>query len=305
MIFVVLTFTVLLGTVFPLVTEAVRGTQVSVGEPYFNRMAVPVGLLMVFMMGVGPVLPWGKPSAAHVLRSFVVPVSTFTAVVVLCLAFGVRAWLALFTFGLCGFAMAVTLREMTAPARERMQRRKEPWLIALVAGITGNRRRFGGYVVHIAVIFIVAAVAASATYKTTTEASLAVGESFEVGPYTVTYERGGLRKQEHRDTVFAHMVVTRDGKQVGVMAPALNYYENQREPIGTPDVFTIGQRDLYLSLLSIERDGSRVGVRAFTIPLVVWLWYAIPVIAAGSLTALWPKRRARAASVPVAEGSAA
>lgn len=297
LVFVVLTFTVLLGTIFPLITEAVRGTQVSVGEPYFNRMAVPIGLLMVFMMGVGPVLPWGKPRGSEVLRSFAVPVAAMAVVMVACFAFGVHAWLALFTFGLCGFAMAVTLREMGAPARERQKRRGESFFEALAASIAANRRRFGGYIVHIAVIVIVAAVSASATYKTTTEASLEVGDSFQVGEYTITYERGGLKKQPHRDMVLAHMVVKRGESVVGYMAPALNYYDNQREPIGTPDVFTINQKDLYLSLLSIERDGSRVGVRAFTLPLVAWLWYAIPILAAGSLTALWPKRRTREATV--------
>ncbi len=302
LVFVVLTFTVLLGTIFPLITEAVRGTQVSVGEPYFNRMAVPIGLLMVFMMGVGPVLPWGKPRGAEVLRSFAVPVAAFAVVIAVCFALGVHAWLALFTFGLCGFAMAVTLREMTAPARERQKRRGESFFKALAGSIGANRRRFGGYIVHISVIIIVAAVSASATYKTTTEASLKVGDSFQVGEYTITYDRGGLKKQPHRDMVLAHMTVKRGDEVIGYMAPALNYYDNQREPIGTPDVFTINQKDLYLSLLSIERDGSRIGVRAFTLPLVAWLWYAIPVLAAGSLTALWPKRRVREATVP--EGAA-
>ncbi|HSI04529.1 MAG TPA: cytochrome c-type biogenesis CcmF C-terminal domain-containing protein, partial [Myxococcota bacterium] len=150
---------------------------------------------------------------------------------------------------------------------------------------------------------IVAAVSASATYKSTTEASLSPGDSFQVGKYTLTYERGGMKKQEHRDTVLAHMLVKEGDKVVGYMAPALNYYDRQREPIGTPDVYTIGQTDLYLSLLSMERDGSRIGVRAFTIPLVVWLWYAIPLLAAGSLIALWPKRRTREATLP--EGAAA
>ena len=303
LVFVVLTFTVLLGTVFPLVTEAVRGTQVSVGEPYFNRMAVPIGLLMVFMMGVGPVLPWGKPQSSEVLRSFRLPVAALAVVMAVCFAFGVREWLTLFTFGLCGFAMAVTLREMVAPARERRKRRKESFFSALAGSIAANRRRFGGYVVHTAVIMIVAAVSASATYKSTTEASLSPGDSFQVGKYTLTYERGGMKKQEHRDTVLAHMLVKEGDKVVGYMAPALNYYDRQREPIGTPDVYTIGQTDLYLSLLSMERDGSRIGVRAFTIPLVVWLWYAIPLLAAGSLIALWPKRRTREATLP--EGAAA
>ncbi len=302
LIFVVLTFTVLLGTVFPLVTEAVRGTQVSVGEPYFNRMAVPIGLLMVFMMGVGPVLPWGKPQSSEVFRSFAVPLAALVVVMVACFAFGVREWLTLFTFGLCGFAMAVTLREMVAPARERRKRRQEGFVSALAGSIAANRRRFGGYVVHIAVIVIVAAVSASATYKATVEASLSPGDSFRVGKYTLTYDRGGLKKQEHRDTVLAHMTVKDGDKIVGYMAPALNYYDRQREPIGTPDVFTIGQNDLYLSLLSMERDGSRIGVRAFTIPLVVWLWYAIPLLAAGSLIALWPKRRTQTATLP--EGAA-
>ncbi|MBC7792189.1 MAG: cytochrome c biogenesis protein CcsA, partial [Clostridia bacterium] len=307
LVFVVLTFTVLLGTIFPLITEALRGKQVSVGEPYFNRMAVPLGLLMVFMMGVGPVLPWGKPDTRAVMRSFAVPGAAFLVVTLACLVSGLREPLTIATFGLCGFALAVTLREMVAPARERAERLKMTVLSALTGSIIGNRRRFGGYVVHLAVIGIVAAVAASQTYKITAEASLTPGESFNVGAYTIAYEKAGEHYEgpmgatkdpppggaNWRRVVNAHLSVSRDGKQVGFMAPALNFYGGQREPIGTPDVFTIGQRDLYLSLLSVTGDGGRVGVRAFSIPLVVWIWYAIPILAAGSLISLWPKRRVR------------
>lgn len=307
LVFVVLTFTVLLGTVFPLVTEALQGKQVSVGEPYFNRMAVPLGLLMVFMMGVGPVLPWGKPSLRAVGQSFTIPGSAFVVTVIAAVIFGLREPLTIATFGLCSFALAVTFREMLAPARERAERRGTSVAAALPGSIAGNRRRFGGYVVHLAVIAIVAAVAASQTYKITAEASLQPGESFNVGPYTLTYESAGEhyegpmgstkeappRGANWRRVVNAHIAVSRDGKPLGIVAPALNFYGNQREPIGTPDVFTIGQRDLYTSLLSVTGDGGRVGIRAFSIPLVVWIWYAIPVMAAGSLIALWPKRRTR------------
>jgi cytochrome c-type biogenesis protein CcmF len=205
----------------------------------------------------------------------------------------------MFTFGLCAFALVVTVREMVAPARERVARRGGSLWAAFVDSLPAQRRRFGGYIVHLAVIIIAAAVAASSTYKTASEASLTPGESFNVGPYTLTFERTGAREQPgRRFTIYAHLIVTKNGERLGVVAPALNYYENQREPIGTPDVFTIGQRDLYTSLLSLERDGSRVGVRAFTIPLVAWIWYALPLIAVGSLTALWPRRRAPAPTLP-------
>ncbi|HEX9508753.1 MAG TPA: cytochrome c biogenesis protein CcsA, partial [Myxococcales bacterium] len=117
LLFVGITFTVLLGTLFPLVTEAIRGVRVSVGEPYFNKMALPAGVAVLFLMGVGPMLPWGTGSPRVVRQQLIVPTSIGLGVIGLCLAFGLRGFLPILTFGLAGFVTTITLRELLLPAK--------------------------------------------------------------------------------------------------------------------------------------------------------------------------------------------
>lgn len=297
-VFVVFTFTVLLGTVFPLLTEALKGVKVSVGEPYFNQMAIPCGLLMVFLMGVGPALPWGRANAQVVMRSFGIPLAVGLLVALAAFQTGLRDFAALAAFSLCGFAGFVTLREMFGPVLERMKTRKESFPSALAMSISGTRRRFGGYVVHLAVIAIVAAIAGNKTYKVSAEASLQPGESFTLGEYTFVFNKTEAKDYSQKFSVMAQIDAFYQDEPAGRFAPALNYYKSQREPIGTPDVQTKGQTDVYLSLLSFEKDGSRVVVKAYLMPMVPWLWWSIPIIMLGSLISLWPRRRRKALGTP-------
>jgi cytochrome c-type biogenesis protein CcmF len=303
-VFVVFTFTVLLGTVFPLVIEAVKGTKISVGEPYFNSMAIPIGLVLVFLMGVGPALPWGQPRLDVALRRFLLPVGAGIAVVALGLALGLHAPLALFTFGLCGFAGAATLQEIIEPALARARTRGESFGIALARNTAATRRRFGGYVVHLAVIGVVAAIAASQTYRYSVEASLGKGDQFVIGDYTLRYTEPGAEEASHRFSVFANLEVTKGGESLGAIRPRLNYYPTQREPIGTPHVRTFGGTDLYLSLLNFDRDTERVAVKAYVIPGVPWIWWALPVLVLGSAISLWPRRRSRPTVLAAAASTA-
>ncbi|MEM6533217.1 MAG: heme lyase CcmF/NrfE family subunit [Myxococcota bacterium] len=293
LLFAVFTFTVLLGTVFPLITEAVRGVQVSVGEPYFDRMAIPIGLAMVFMMGVGPVLPWGKPKVDVVLKQFIVPGGVGAVVALLSVLLGLREPLVVLTLALCAFAAVVSLDQIFRPVLERMRKRGESLSAAMQRVTAGHRRRVGGHVVHLAIFLLVAAVAVSSAYKTSAEASLTKGQTFEIGAYQITYVDTKVREYSHKRSVFAEIQVRKGGEIVRTLEPTLNFYARQREPIGTPDVMSGPGDDLYLSLLSYKPDGSRVGIRAFQIPMVAWLWWSIPLIAMGSAISLWPKRRAR------------
>lgn len=292
LLFAVFTFTVLLGTVFPLVTEAVRGVKVSVGEPYFNRMAVPIGLMLVFLMGVGPVLPWGRPRLRILARDFMLPIATALVTFgVLWLVLDKKDPLALATFALCGFAAAVQVRELIQPGLVRAAQRGDGALSSIWRSLQGNRRRSGGFVVHLGIIAIAAAIAGSAHYRQMGEKSLAVGESMQLGDYTLTLQEVSADKEEHRVAVIAHVQVSQNGKELRSMSPRLNYYPSQREPVGTPHVVTLGQTDLYLSMLSFEKDGSHAAIRAYVIPMVPWIWWSIPALVIGSVISLWPRRR--------------
>jgi len=157
--------------------------------------------------------------------------------------------------------------------------------------LAGNRRKIGGYVVHSAVIIIVVAIAGSQSYKQSVEVSLDPGQSFELGDYAFVYEKTEAKKADGKFSVSARLEVFKEGDSVGIFSPALNYYPTQREPIGSPDVQSVGSVDVYLSLLSFEKDGGRVGIKAYLMPMVPWIWWSLPLIMLGSMTSLWPRRR--------------
>ncbi len=305
LVFVAITFTVLLGTVYPLVSEAVRDVRVSVGEPYFNKMAVPGGIAVLFLMGVGPMLPWGTPNKDALRRQFLFPAAVGLVVAAICYAVGLRGFYPLLTFGIAGFVTIVTLRELAAPIRVRMSERKESLGTALVQSVSKARRRFGGYVVHLGIIFIIVAVAASHAYVKHTSGTMKVGEAIKLDGYTLKYLGPAEGKEPHRTYVAARMEVTTPGGKVQEFQPRLNYYERSTDPVGTPAVRESPQEDLYMSLMAFSERGTTASLNVWVFPLVGWIWYSIPILVLGALISLWPTRRrvAVGASAPATSGA--
>lgn len=301
LVLVMLMVTVLLGTVFPLVTEAVRGVQISVGEPYFNKMTVPMAVALLFLMGVGPALPWGRASAASVRARILPPLAAGLAVVVLALLFGARhGWLLASLF--CGgYAMEVTLVSMFRPFFVRLTNGRG-FAAALRSELGAGRRRFGGYLAHAGVIVLLAGVGVSATGKIQTEVSLKTGQAAQLGRYTLTFLGVDTVTESNRESLVARVAVAKDGHADGMLKPKLNYYFTQREPVGTPAVRSGLREDLYLSAMSIDPEGGRLGLRAFVNPMVIWIWIGTCIVLLGSLLAVWPRRSAvtvrAGASVP-------
>jgi cytochrome c-type biogenesis protein CcmF len=292
LLFVLFTFTVLLGTVFPLVVEAVKGVQMSVGRPYFDRMSVPIGVALLFLMGVGPALPWGRATGEQVRNALLPPLAGALLVTAAGLAFGARNPWTLVALAFGGYTAQVTLAELFLPTRQRMRSRGEGPLEAFVeADWRRGRRRFGSYVVHAGATLVIVSIAVSSTMGTSKEVQLKEGESTALGPYTLTFVKAEEVQEPHRTSVVARVEVSRDGKSVGALHPAMNQYESQREPIGTPDVRTSLTHDLYLSVLNIDPASGRVGLLALINPMVGLIWIATAVMAIGGLIALSPARR--------------
>ncbi len=291
LLFVLFTFTVLIGTVFPLVVEAVQGVQMSVGRPYFDRMAVPLGAALLFLMGVGPALPWGTATADQLRRALLPPLGGAAVLALLGFGVGVRHPWTLLILGFAGFTSQVTLRELWLPVRQR-RARGETLLAALRAGaLMQGRRRFGGYVVHAGVVLMVTAIAVSSTMGTSQEVVLQAGESATVGRYSLTFLGADELREPHRTSLAARVAVTRDGEDIGVLSPRMNQYESQREPVGSPAVRSFVFEDLYLSVMNLDAAGGRVGLRVFINPLVGWIWPAAGIMALGGLLAVLPPPR--------------
>jgi cytochrome c-type biogenesis protein CcmF len=299
LLFVLFTFTVLLGTVFPLVVEAARGVQMSVGRPYFDRMSVPIGVCLLFVMGVGPALPWGRATGRQLRSALLPPLFTAAALAVLGFVLGVRnPWtlLALF-FG--GFTAQVTVSELLLPVRQRMRSHGESFLEAFGQARQRGQRRFGAYVVHAGALLAIVAIAVSSTMGTSKEIQLRQGESTTLGAYSLTFVNAERVSEPHRESVLARMDVSKNGRPIGSLYPRMNQYESQREPIGTPAVRTSLTEDLYLSIHNIDPGNRTVGLLVLVNPMVGWIWIATAIMALGGLLALMPAWRG--ARVPVTE----
>ncbi len=300
LLFAAFTFMVLLGTVFPLLNEAITDQQISVGQPYFDRMGAPLGVAIVFLMGVGPVLPWGRGNSADAMRRLMVPTAAGVGTVVAVAAAGYTAIWPLLTFGLSAFAGVVTLREFLAPALARAKARKESVGAAALTVVTRARRRYGGYVVHLGVLFIAVSHAAAVNYQTKESVTLVEGQSRNVSGYELSYLGSERQDQPHRTSLLARFSVTRDGKELGELSPRLNHYKKMGQPIGTPVVHSGLDEDLYLSLVNIDSDAKTVSLDVMVHPMVWWLWFGGGLMFVGTLIALWPSRGSAVVSAPSA-----
>src|SRR3954471_13659769 len=301
LLFVLFTFTVLLGTVFPLVVEAVRGSQMSVGRPYFDQMALPIGLALLFVMGIGPSLPWGRATGEQMRRALLPPLAGAFVLGLLGVLLGVRnRWtLTALLFG--GFTAQVTLSEMFLPVRQRMRTHGEGLVEAFRNAQRRGRRRFGAYVVHAGAVIVIVAIAVSSTMATSKEIQLKEGETATIGDYSLTFVKAEVVAEPHRESTRARMEIVKGGRSLGALFPARNQYDSQREPVGTPAVRTSLTEDLYLSVHNIDARSGTVGLLALVNPMVAWIWVATAIMALGGLVALLPAMRPSAIPAPATE----
>jgi cytochrome c-type biogenesis protein CcmF len=283
--FVLFTFTVVIGTVFPLLVEAIKGVKISVGSPYFNTMGVPLGVGILFLMGVGPALPWGAASWSRLRAALLPPLAGSAGALTIALALGMRNGWALATCFAGGYTVVVTAQQFGLGFTRR-------GLLGTLKHLLGaDRTRFGAYVVHAGVIAIIVAIAVSHTMRTQLETSLVQGESATIGAYSLTFTGIETLEEPHRRVLAARLAVSEKGVSLGELKPAMNHYRSQREPIGTPAVRVGLISDLYLSMMSYNPKTKRLGLRAFINPAVSWIWLGTLIMVLGGLLAVLPKRR--------------
>jgi cytochrome c-type biogenesis protein CcmF len=292
LMFVLLTFTVLIGTVFPLVVEAVRDVQMSVGRPYFDKMAVPIGATLLFLMGIGPALPWGRATREQRRAALLPPIIGAIVFLTIGLALHVRNFWALATIAAGGFTAYVTLREIWTPVAARRAAKGESLARAFAESqIKRGQRRLGAYIVHAGAVIIFISIAVSSTMGTSRELQLKKGESAQLGRYTLTFKGAEEKQEPHRFSTLAHVDV-RDGETlIASMTPGMNVYARQREPIGTPDVKTRLTHDIYLSVMNIDPVAQTLGLHAMINPMIGWIWGATFLMGLGGVTSLLARRR--------------
>jgi cytochrome c-type biogenesis protein CcmF len=296
LLFVLFTFTVLIGTVFPLIVEAVVGKQMSVGRPYFDSMVVPVGTALVFLLGIGPALPWGRASKEQLKKSLLPPLIGGVVVAAAGLLLGARNPWSVATLLFGGYAGWVTLRELITPVAQRMTRGENVATATTQALWKRGRRRFGSYIVHAGAVIVFVAIAVSSTTRTQREITLNKGQTATIGKYTVTFTGTEVRQEPHRASTIVHVDVAKNGAVVKQLEPRMNQYFSMRDPIGTPSVYSTIGGDLYVSIMNLDGSGQRVGLFLLITPMVGWIWYSVLLMGLGGVISLIPTRQVYAVS---------
>lgn len=283
-------FVVLLGTVFPLVVEAINDRSLSVGEPYFNRMTIPLGLALLFLMAVAPLLGWRATTRATLSTRALWPAVVTVAALVVALVIGARGTIAL-AFALAGFSLGTITQQFAVGWWSRRQTQSEAMVTSTWRLLRSNPRLYGGLVVHLGVTAIALAVTASAAFTTQRNVKLSENESATVAGYTVRYEGIEQESSAQKDSVKALVRLSQGDRTIGTYAPALSTFPNGLQGVGTPSVRTGIWRDIYLTLVSVPGDGGEVTLSVAIRPMIVWLWIGGGLMGLGTVIALLPRQR--------------
>jgi cytochrome c-type biogenesis protein CcmF len=297
-------FTVFFGTIFPLISEALTGAKISVGTPYFNWVTVPISLGILFMMGVGPLVPWRRGSWPHLGRLLRVPALAALAASLAAWLAGVRLDLVALGYALPFFVAAAVLAEFGRATRGLARATGLGPLGAFGRLLRQNHRRYGGLIVHLGVVLVAIGVASSSVGKTEREATLNRGESLELGRYRLRYD--GLRATEQPTHVLvsADVALFEGERLVARLEPGQRLYSTSQSPFATVDIRFGPMRDLYVILGAFDREARWVTLKAQIHPLIGWIWLGGLVVVLGGLVALWPSRRRGPAAVTAAEAVA-
>jgi len=282
-------FTVFFGTVFPLLSEAVRGVKVSVGAPFFNRVNVPLFLALIFLMGVGPLIAWRRASPDNLRRSFLWPVALGVAAAALFSALGIRSTLAVLALALTVFVAATIAVDFSRATRARL-RMGERLLPAMGGLLRRHNRRYGGFVVHLGILIVTLGVTGSQAWSVQTETTLRRGEAAELAGYRVRFD-GLTATEESNHFKVAGAFTVSNGRVLSVLRPAKKFYPQEQSPIAGVDYRLGFGEDVYLVLGDFARDGSEATVKLQVNRLVSWIWIGGAVLTLGALLAILPDRR--------------
>ncbi|WP_307310012.1 heme lyase CcmF/NrfE family subunit [Neobacillus driksii] len=279
-------FGVFWGTVFPLVSEAVRGTKVTVGMPFFNAVQAPILLSMMFVMAVCPLLAWQKSSLKNLKKNFLIPAILAIVATALMIVLGIQKAWAVIGFGVIVLLFITHFLEFYRGVKARRKMTKEKVYLSIYRLMTKNRRRYGGYIVHIGIAFIAMGIIGSQNYDVQTMKTVNLGDSIEVKDYRINYERLDQKREGINDIVYAEMTVFRNGKRIGNIQPEKVFYGNWDQPSSEVGLISSLKEDLYVVLSDWEDDGKATFIVKIN-PMMTWLWIGSFMIVIGSLFAVW------------------
>ncbi|MDP6034299.1 MAG: heme lyase CcmF/NrfE family subunit, partial [Candidatus Marinimicrobia bacterium] len=295
MVFVVMCFAVFWGTLFPVFSEAIRGTKITVGPPFFNQINIPIGLILLALTGIGPLLAWRKTGKKILIRNFTFPIITGLIVAILLLIIGLRGAVVI-SFSLGAFVTATITTEFTRGIQARRKKFNESIITALIKMVSKNRSRYGGYVVHLGIVFMFVGFTGHA-FDQEKEFSLKVGESNHVAGYNFKLIQMSETERPNHYAWISDLRVTNDeGKFVTNLHPEKRIYfhrnpdPNRRQPHSELDIYTTMNRDIYSIFSDVDSENSVAFIKIMVNPLVQWVWLGGYILVFGTIVALWPRK---------------
>ena len=283
-------FTVLWGTLFPIISEAVRGMKITVGPPFFNAVITPIGLALLLLTGACPLIAWRRSTLGKFLRKILFP-SIFPVVgaVILYLS-GVRSVYALISFSLCIFVLATLFLEFFNGTRTRHAVFNENYLKALWNLMAKNKRRYGGYIIHAGVVLAFVAITGSA-FNTEKQVTVKPGESFDISKYRLRYDALSSYPTANKQTVVASLTLFNEDHNKGVLLPEKSLYQGQDQATSEVAIRTTLKEDLYVILAGYDEESATFKV--LVNPLVIWLWIGGGIMTLGTIIVMLPDRKKR------------
>jgi cytochrome c-type biogenesis protein CcmF len=276
------------GTMFPKVSEWLTGTERLIGPLWFNKLNAPLALLLLLLTGAGPLIAWRRASRANLRKQFLWPTvaAAATAVVLLGWLRGEVGFFPLATWSLCAFVVATIVQEYFRAVRARMRGLGENPVRALGALLRKNQRRYGGYVVHLGVVFILVGIAGAAFNEEQLE-NVRPGGAIEIDGYRLEYRTASPIPERHYGGAVARIALYQDDRPLLTMTPEKRMYWLEQQPVSIPSVYSTLREDLYVVLTAIESDGSAT-LKIYRSPLVNWLWIGGYTFVLGALICMWP-----------------
>ena len=281
-------FVTLWGTVYPLISRLGAGEEITIARPFYDQVNGPLLLGLIFLMGVGPLLPWRRANLASLRRSLLWPGAAAAGIVILLLILGIRNQYALLGFGLSALVAAGILLEWGRGARSRHRSSGENYPIGFLNLILANRPRYGGYIVHLSVVMVALGVLGGSFFSTQRDVVLAPGESFTVAEYELKYIGTTRQPRADRTEFLSTVEVYRGGRKLYTLSPKRTFYPSFNMASTLAAIRSTPAQDLYVVPSENLPDGS-VGFRVLINPLVWWMWVAGPVLVLGTVIALWPQ----------------
>ncbi len=305
LLFVVACFAVLWGTLFPILSDWVQGHKITVGPPFFNRVMIPVALLVLLLTAVGPLLCWGKTSVDSLKRNFLWPTVGALAIAAFLIAtpvcwgspFGMRPWhdisylYSLMAITLSALVAFTVISEFIRGGHVISRHTGQNLLASMVHLAHRNTRRYGGYIVHFGVIVIIIGFAGAA-FNQDKEKEMGFGDKMAIGPYTLVCRSYTQEDKPNYGSEWAIIDVFKGGRQIDTLYPERRFFKASQQMNTRPTIHSTLNEDLYLVYEGQNEDTGRPIVKAHLNPLVMWIWMGVWIMIAGTVIALIPNAAA-------------